>query len=339
MRAGRSALLAEAAAGGKERRAEQEAKHTSFSLPPGTSLSSLLGESCAKENADLGKVRSGSARKSGKAKSGGGDSHPHIHTRFRLSVSMLGEGRRFRRAHTRDTCSGPCPPPPSRNPGRTGSGTGSCPTPGPQLGSPSSAPVAAAPRQGSRFRGPRRGRGPGRGAWGWGGPMEDAVDITAETARLSRGCSDRSAFAPPPSPQPEPASGQDSGGGLVLLENGFSAVLLSPLLQCRIFALSSCGMGGGEQRDGFVTGSAGLSGNALNAAWPACPFQSDEGTPTGTSWWMGEKTKGKPLSSQIAERVPPPRLGRKFRSARVFKVVAAPGTDCTAVERGGRGER
>lgn len=43
--------------------------------------------------------------------------------------------------------------------------------------------------------------------------MEDAVDITAETARLSRGCRDRSAFAPPPSPQPEPASGQDSGGG------------------------------------------------------------------------------------------------------------------------------
>ena len=57
-----------------------------------------------------------------------------------------GRRGRFRRAHTRGTCSGPCPPPPSRSPGRTGCGTGSNPTPGPQLGSPSSAPLAAAPR-------------------------------------------------------------------------------------------------------------------------------------------------------------------------------------------------
>lgn len=43
----------------------------------------------------MGKVRSGSARKSGKAKVGGGNSHPHTHTRFRLSVSILGEGGAF----------------------------------------------------------------------------------------------------------------------------------------------------------------------------------------------------------------------------------------------------
>lgn len=40
--------------------------------------------------------------------------------------------------------------------------------------------------------------------------------------------------------------------------------LLRRCCNAGIFALSSCGMGGGEQKDGFVTGSAGLSGNALN---------------------------------------------------------------------------
>lgn len=40
-------------------------------------------------------MRSGSARKSGKAKAGGGDSHPHTHTRFRSPNSILGEEGAF----------------------------------------------------------------------------------------------------------------------------------------------------------------------------------------------------------------------------------------------------
>lgn len=40
-------------------------------------------------------MRSGSARKSGKAKAGGGDSHPLTHTRFRLPDAILGEGGSF----------------------------------------------------------------------------------------------------------------------------------------------------------------------------------------------------------------------------------------------------
>lgn len=63
------------------------------------------------------------------------------------------------------------------------------------------------------FRRPGGGRGPGWG--GGGGAAEDAVDIIAESARLSRRCGDRSDFAPPApaAPSPEQASGQDSSGG------------------------------------------------------------------------------------------------------------------------------
>ena len=68
-------------------------------------------------------------------------------------------------------------------------------------------PSAFNPRPEARdegFRGTRLGRGPGRGGWG---AAAEAVDITAESARLSRRCGDRRAFAPLPTspfPQPEP---------------------------------------------------------------------------------------------------------------------------------------
>lgn len=51
--------------------------------------------------------------------------------------------------------------------------------------------------------------------------------------------------------------------GFVWLEDGLIAVLQA-VAAMQLFALSSCGMGGRGAGDGFVTGSAGLSGNALN---------------------------------------------------------------------------
>lgn len=191
-------------------------------------------------------MRSGSARKSGKAKVGGGNSHPHIHTRFRLSVSILGEGGAF----AVPTSAAPAvmralrplnvtPAAPVR--GRLPSAVlGVNPTPrstAPPTPAPSSAPVAAAPRivhslslplsqmeWGAQDTGtPPASRPKAGGARlgfpptaararpevgvGWGSAAEDAVDITAESTRLSGRCGDPSAFAPPLHPSlPAPSS-------------------------------------------------------------------------------------------------------------------------------------
>ena len=72
------------------------------------------------------------------------------------------------------------------------------------------------------------------------------------------------------------------------------------------------------------------------------PVQSDAGKPTGASWWVGEKTRGKPWSSQIAQRGP--RRGLGGNSVRLafsewLRDWLRLGTDCTAFERGGRRER